>query len=118
MNNDMGLVYVIGNAANNTVKIGYAADLDRRLKELRTAYLPHGIRASALIALREYRVPHARQLEYFLHAQFARSRLPREGFVIQSRRPGGQGWTEWFALGSNGLARIDFRVAQFVGGYS
>lgn len=109
-NSSAGHVYVVGNAGHGVVKIGYASDVERRLSELITGYVPSGVDAQRLVALRTFESRQARQLESALHVSFRKARLSRQGFAY-SRRHGGEGWTEWFDLGRHALTLIDHRVS-------
>lgn len=103
-------VYVLGNPGVGLVKIGIAVDVDRRLSEIICGYVPMGISRSRLMPLRVYGTSYARGLESQLHDRYVDVRMDRSG-----RIPGDhaydRGWsTEWFALGSEALPRIDVSV--------
>jgi hypothetical protein len=88
------MVYVIGSAGSEIVKIGTSNNPLRRLGEIRKAWAPFGVDVSSLQVLRVYRTIGASSLERHLHEAFAASRIPGD----RDHEMPVDGYTEWFAL--------------------
>lgn len=109
MSKSTAMVYAIGNAGSEIVKVGVSVEPLKRLAVIRRAWVPDGVDRHALAILRLYCAPNGRALERAVHWALGPGRIRVDVASIQGEK---NGCTEWFRVPS-ALANFDWAVSRY-----